>query len=76
MAASCRPRGLAALLKIEVRENENSEALFAMLPRGCPQPSPQCTQVSQAIAMSGAEHIRATPRCWDRADGPGFWVAL
>lgn len=33
-----------------------------MLPRGRPQPSPQYTQVSQAIAMSGTELIRATPR--------------
>lgn len=32
-----------------------------MLPRGHPQPSPQYTQVSQAIAMSGTEHIRANP---------------
>lgn len=35
---------------------------FSMMPSGCPQPSPQHTQVSQAIAMSGTEHVRATPR--------------
>lgn len=28
---------------------------------GRPQPSPQYTQVSQAITMTGAEHIRANP---------------
>lgn len=35
---------------------------FSVMPSGCPQPSPQYTQVSQAITMPGTEHLRATPR--------------
>lgn len=60
--------GLVALTKIRVRENENFRGAvtvlpcFSVMPRGHPQPSPQYTQVSQAIAMSGTEHIKATPR--------------
>lgn len=53
--------GLVVLTKIRVGENENLRGAvtvlpcFSVTPSGHPQPSPQNTQVSQAIAMSGTE---------------------